>query len=115
MACVQSGKVDKTLKRIPTVPRFVPEEPLPPYSFVPGQSPHPISDPAGHSFGKKPCLFPNLDPKGWQTSNPYLYGIDLFNLQYYWESHEQWEGLWHASGRSGVVADYLKGLIHLAA
>jgi predicted metal-dependent hydrolase len=99
----------------PTVPRFVPEEALPPYSFVPGQSPHPVSDPAGHSFGKSPGTFPSLDRKRWEASKPYLFGIDLFNRQYFWESHEQWEGLWHASGRSGAVADFLKGLIKLAA
>jgi uncharacterized protein len=31
------------------------------------------------------------------------------------EAHEAWESLWHACGRSGSVADLLKGLIKLAA
>src|SRR4051794_23916492 len=31
--------------------RLLPDEPLPPYSFVPGRFPHPVRDPAGHSFG----------------------------------------------------------------
>jgi predicted metal-dependent hydrolase len=44
-----------------------------------------------------------------------LYGIDLFNHGYYWEAHEVWEGLWHACGRKGQTADFLKGLIKLAA
>jgi len=98
-----------------TVPRLVPQQPLPLYAFVPGQSPHPFSDPAGHSFGNKPSLPGKLDPEQWAASEAYLYGFDLFNQRYYWESHEQWEGLWHACGRSGVVADFLKGLIKLAA
>jgi uncharacterized protein len=98
-----------------TVPRLVPEQPLPLYAFVPGQSPHPFSDPAGHSFGNKPSLPGKLDTEQWPACRAYLYAFDLFNQRYYWESHEQWEGLWHASGRSGVVADFLKGLIKLAA
>jgi hypothetical protein len=45
----------------------------------------------------------------------YLRGIDLFNFGYWWESHEAWEGLWRACGRRGPAADFLKGLIKLAA
>jgi hypothetical protein len=44
-----------------------------------------------------------------------LRGINLFNDGYYWESHEAWEGLWHAHGRRGPTADLLKALIKLAA
>ena len=65
--------------------RLVPDEPLPPYSFVPGRSPHPISDPAGHSFGHRPQQPPELEPEQWATSKTYLFGIDLFNAGYYWE------------------------------
>jgi hypothetical protein len=39
----------------------------------------------------------------------------LFNGGYYWESHVAWESVWLACGRKGVVADFLKGLIKLAA
>jgi predicted metal-dependent hydrolase len=45
----------------------------------------------------------------------YLRGIDFFNHGYYWEAHEAWENLWHAAGRRGPVAEFLKGLIALAA
>src|SRR6516162_9140895 len=95
--------------------RLVPEEPLPPYAFVPGRSPHPVSDPAGHSFRvapERPCA---LDPERWRDNKTYLYGLDLFNAGYYWEAHEAWEALWHAAGRKGATADFLKGLIKLAA
>ncbi|HKI30690.1 MAG TPA: DUF309 domain-containing protein [Gemmataceae bacterium] len=95
--------------------RLVPDEPLPSYAFVPGRSPHPISDPAGHSFGATPHLQPELDPARWTANRTYLYGIDLFNAGYYWEAHEVWESLWHGCGRSGRTADFLKGLIRLAA
>jgi predicted metal-dependent hydrolase len=48
--------------------------------------------------------------------NPaYLYGLDLFNHGYYWEAHEAWESQWHAAGRHGPAADFLKALIKLAA
>lgn len=39
----------------------------------------------------------------------------MFNAGYYWEAHEAWEGVWIAAGRQGLVADYVKGLIKLAA
>jgi uncharacterized protein len=97
------------------VRRLVPDEPFPPYSFVPGRFPHPVSDPAGHSFGVTAQPAPVLDPERWAENSRYLYGIDLFNAGYYWEAHEAWESLWHASGRTGLAADFLKGLIKLAA
>jgi predicted metal-dependent hydrolase len=56
-----------------------------------------------------------MQPALWQQSEEYLYGIDLFNHGYYWEAHEAWESLWHAAGRKGPEADFLKGLIKLAA
>ena len=102
-------------------PRFLPNEPFPPYSFVPGRFPHPTSDPAGHSFGQSPGSSRSGEPPGlsrrtpWPECLPYLRGIDLFNHGYYWEAHEAWEGLWHAAGRRGPKADFLKGLIKLSA
>jgi hypothetical protein len=56
-----------------------------------------------------------LDPAHWQESDAYLYGVDLFNRGFYWEAHEAWESLWHAAGRQGVIASWLKALIKLAA
>ena len=96
-------------------PRFCPDRPFPPYSYVTGLSPHPTSDPRGHSFGHAEPPARPLDPSSWQTNADYLYAIDLFNHAYYWEAHEAWESLWHAAGRTGPTADFLKGLIKLAA
>ncbi len=98
-----------------SAPRLVPDEPFPPYAFVPGRSPHPESDPAGHSFGVPRGPVPPPDPERWADCRPYLFGLDLFNAGYPWESHVQWESLWLAAGRRGLMADFLKGLIKLAA
>ena len=95
--------------------RLVPDEPLPPYSYVTGRFPHPTRDPAGHSFGHVPQPLAALDAENWRQSRAYLFGCDLFNQGYYWEAHETWEGLWHACGRRGATADFVKGLIKLAA
>jgi uncharacterized protein len=97
------------------VNRLVPDEPFPPYAFIPGRLPHPTSDPAGHSFGIESIEPAKIESERWHESRPYLYGIDLFNGSYYWESHVAWESLWLVSGRKGVTADFLKGLIKLAA
>ena len=96
-------------------PRLVPDAPLPPYTFVPGRAPHPVSDPAGHMHGRPAERPPAPDPYRWQESRAYLRGVDLFNHGFYWEAHETWEGLWHACGRLGPTADFLRGLIKLAA
>ena len=97
------------------IPRLVPDVPFPPYAFVPGQSPHPISDPEGHSHGVRHHPPTPVSPDDWASSRDYLHGIDLFNHGYYWEAHEVWEGLWHAGGRAGTTADFLKGLIQMSA
>ena len=98
------------------VPRFLPDEPLPPYAYVPGgRFPHPVSDPAGHSHGHAEAPPTALDPARWHESRDYLLGLDLFNHGYYWEAHEAWERLWHAAGRRGPTAELLQGLIKLAA
>ena len=88
---------------------------LPPYSYVPGFTPHPVSDPRGHMHGHRATTPAALDPVHWNESAPYRYGVDLFNHGFYWEAHEAWESLWHAAGRIGPVAIWLKAIIKLAA
>jgi len=95
--------------------RLLPDRPLPPYSYVPGLFPHPESDPHGHSFELEHPQPPAPTETTWRQCEEYLWGIDLFNSGYYWEAHESWEQVWHACGRQGEVADFLKGLIKLAA
>ena len=99
----------------PARPRYS-DSPLPPYSYVPGITPHPVSDPRGHMYNvPHPAPPPALDPAHWQPSETYRYAADLFNHGFYWEAHEAWESLWHAAGRRGPVATWLKALIKLAA
>jgi hypothetical protein len=95
--------------------RLVPEKPLPPYAFVPGRFPHPASDPAGHCFGAPARVVVEADLLEWQQCETYLYGLDLFNHEFYWESHVEFECLWLGCGRRGTTADFIKGLIKLAA
>jgi hypothetical protein len=98
----------------PTIPRLT-ARPLPTYRYVPGHFPHPVSDPAGHSFGHSEPAARPLAESNWRTNEAWLWAIDLFNAGFYWESHEAWESLWHAAGHRGGVAEFLKGLIKLAA
>lgn len=100
---------------LPTPLRLVPDAPLPDYTYVPGrQHPHPTSDERGHSYGVD-IKVEAFDPLRWDQCTAYLFGIDLFNFGYYWEAHEQWEAVWIEAGRRGNMADFLKGLIKLAA
>ena len=89
--------------------------PFPAYRFVPGHAPHPRRHPLGHSYGQveqRPSPFP---PAEWWRSTDYLYGIDLYNFAYWWESHEVFEGLWHAVGRDTEQGQCFQALIQLAA
>ncbi len=88
---------------------------FPAYAFTPAKNPHPRSHPDGHSYNIQEEITELLDPKKWQDSENYLYGIDLFNHGYYWEAHEAWESVWKANGKKGLTADFLKALIKLTA
>jgi hypothetical protein len=88
---------------------------LPAYRHVPGFTPHPIRDPDGHSYGLPALDLPDLNTEAWETCEEYLYGIDLFNEGYWWESHEVLEGLWHAAGIGSPAAHALQAVIQCAA
>ena len=97
------------------------DRPLPPYTHIPGVTPHPLRDPAGHSYRGDAAPDTSLSPQApltWANllAHPeFQWAVRLFNAGYYWESHEAWEALWHAASRTGGLADFLKGLIKLAA
>lgn len=87
---------------------------FPIYRFIPGQTPHPRRHPRGHSFRlpePRPLPF-NHDE--WATSADYLHAVDLYNFAYWWESHEVFEGLWHACGRTTVAGNFFQALIQFA-
>lgn len=96
-----------------TIPRYLPEVPFPPYAFIPGKNPHPEKA-GGHMEDEEVIVLP-LQEDNYRENKAYLFGLDLFNYGYFWESHVWWEALWHEAGRKGEVADFLKGLIKLSA
>jgi len=102
---------DSTLER----PRLAPGTAFPPYAFVPGITPHPRTDPRGHGFGRPEPEAAPLDPDAWEANATYRRGIDLLNHGYCWEAHEAFEALWKAAGKRGPGAEFLKGLVKLAA
>ena len=89
--------------------------PLPPYTYIPGHWPHPYNDPAGHSVNADTPSPTNLDLTDWNDCENYLRGIELFNHGFYWEAHEAWEDVWRLNKRSGTPAQFLQGLIKVAA
>jgi hypothetical protein len=88
--------------------------PFPAYRFLPGRTPHPRRNPQGHSFGlpePRPLPFKH---EVWSTSEDYLYAVDLYNFDYWWEAHEVFEGLWHACGRNTEAGNFFQALIQVA-
>lgn len=83
---------------------------FPPYTYVPGVTPHPISDPKGHMHKQSDDLHAGFSNANWMQ-----WGQALFDGGFYWEAHEAWEHLWIELGRQGPDADCVKGLIKLAA
>jgi hypothetical protein len=77
-------------------PRLEPARELPPYRYIPGQGRHPVAHPKGHSFGKAESI-DALTLENWVRHPQYRFGFDLFNHAYWWEAHETWEGVWHAT------------------
>ena len=97
------------------LPRYT-ARPLPPYRFVPGESPHPTRDPEGHSFNESRYELKPFQAPEWRNCDAYLYGVDLFNHGYWWEAHEALEDVWLAAGqRETLCGRFVQGLIQLAA
>ncbi len=91
---------------------------FPPYAYVPGLEPHPVTHPEGHSFGVREApldLGGRRLPGDWREVEEYLYGVDLFNAAFFWEAHESWEAVWHAAERGTPVWHFLQGLIQASA
>ena len=100
-----------------SVPRYWPHKPLPPYRYLPGLDPHPLRDPAGHSYHPDARLTRHRPWRSddWQRLPAWLWGVDLFNAFYFWEAHESWEGLWSPLPRESSPALLLQGFIQIAA
>lgn len=66
-------------------------------------------------FGKSDVASEDWNAEGWRENELYLYGVDLFNLGYWWEAHAAWEVLWQTTGRREAAGGFLQGLIQVAA
>lgn len=85
--------------------RYQPEQAFPPYAYLPGINVHP-----SHAGGYREGLGePSVQ------ANSYRFALDLFNHEYFWESHVYFEALWNAQARAGSSGDFFKALIKLSA
>jgi len=91
------------------------QRPFPPYRFVLGENPHPTEDPKGHSYHHHPEDPGILNPDNLHRHETYLFGIDLFNYAFWWESHEAFESLWKHLAKGDPTSDFLQGLIKISA
>lgn len=91
---------------VPVAPRYS-SRPLPPYRFIPGINAHPVRDPDGHSFGR--------EEKMTDEQEEFLFGVDLYNQAYWWESHEAWENIWMKKDKESDAGQFLQGLIQISA
>lgn len=99
------------------------DTPFPPYAYLPGkQHPHPLKAGGHMEETGEPRNVPPMDPQNPSSSEAFLYAVDLFNHRYYWEAHVWWEALWNGAKakrqsrrETDFLADFLKGLIKLAA
>ncbi|WP_127715821.1 DUF309 domain-containing protein [Halobacteriovorax sp. HLS] len=90
--------------------RYCPVRELPAYAFRPGQHTHPNKE-GGHSFGNS-----EVHSSALSIENPdFLYAIDLFNHDYYWEAHVYLEAIWNFHKRVGPEAIFCKALIKICA
>ena len=97
------------------LPRLVPGAPLPPYSYVTGRFPHPTSDPRGHSYGHAPTAGRRSTRSSGAPGATICSAAICSTTATTGKRHETWEAVWKACGRRGTPADFLKGLIKLAA
>ncbi|HZL98752.1 MAG TPA: DUF309 domain-containing protein, partial [Planctomycetota bacterium] len=95
---------------------FLPDEPFPPYRFVPGgREPHPLME-GGYAHGRPAAPPPFRAAGEWRLNRAYLRGLDCFNRGWWWEAHEAWESYWHVvEGRDETQHRFFKALIQLAA
>jgi len=95
-------------------PRRLTDRPFPPYRHLPGVTPHPFRDPEGYAYGREEPERTVLDDGAWPDCQEYLFGVDLFNHQYWWECHEVLEGLWNAVGHRSPAGECLQAVIQCA-
>ena len=98
----------------PNIQRYS-ETPFPKRRYMPGQGLHPDKDPQGSHIPEIPPSQIKFSARTWRKSEKYLYAIDLFNYQYFWEAHEVLEGLWVNIGRETPTGVFVQGIIQVSA
>ena len=88
---------------------------FPPYRFISGQMPHPKEHPKGYFYGLPEIEPKILNSKEWFRNEAYLFGVDLYNYAYWWESHETFESLWKKISKDETLSHFLHGLIKISA
>ena len=94
-------------------PRYS-DRPFPEYRYTPGVSPHPITDPRGHSYSDGDGEVSNDAVTSSDPESLFLFGVDLHNAGYWWEAHETWETVWLKTTPNTSVHHGLRGLIQVA-
>jgi pterin-4a-carbinolamine dehydratase len=56
-----------------------------------------------------------LNEHNFKKHSEFLYGIDLFNAGYFWETHEVLEDVWNQAGRKSELARAVQSIIFFAA
>lgn len=93
------------------IPRYYAELSLPQERYLPGKTTHPRKRTTPNPYEFLLLLDPFAYP--WWKHPLFYYGIDLFNHQFWWESHECWEMLWiHLDGSE---KNFLQALIQMSA
>ena len=87
---------------------------LPSWRYIPKYDQHPNKNPHINHIPKLADTALKFSSENWQKSKRYLYAIDLFNHQYYWEVHEVLERLWLESGKKSPEGIFLQGIIQLS-
>lgn len=98
----------------PEAPRLCPARAFPPYRYVPGLNPHPVTHPEGHAYGRTEVA-PFVPPERWRENEAYLFAVDLYHQGYFWEAHEAWENVWKTVERDCIQGYFLRGLIQNSA
>ena len=83
--------------------------------YMPGEGLHPDKDSRGSHIPEITSSKIDFSVWSWQKSEKYLYAIDLFNYQYFWEAHEVLEGLWIDVGRETPTGVFVQGIIQVSA
>jgi uncharacterized protein len=89
--------------------------PFPARRYLPGEDIHPSKRPEGSHLPEGLFTAHAFSAQTWQDSDRFLYAIDLFNYEYWWEAHEVLEGLWHEVGSNTSTGLFIQGLIQIAA